>query len=72
MSVPVITNTANFGARAVALAIDFALLAATQIFLFLLLAIWLITEVVHLDPLATLTFYSSYLVVFFAGSVFCI
>jgi len=70
MSVPVIANTANFGARAVALAIDFALLAATQIFLFLLLASWLLNDVIHLEPLTILTFFSSYLVVFFVSFIF--
>ena len=70
MSVSVIANTANFGARAVALAIDFALLAATQIFLFLLLASWLLNDVIHLEPLTILTFFSSYLVVFFVSFIF--
>jgi hypothetical protein len=54
-----IKNYANFGARAMALAIDFVLLAATQIFLFFILADWLFNEVLHLEALAILVPFSS-------------
>jgi uncharacterized RDD family membrane protein YckC len=60
----------GFGARAVALAIDFALLAATQIFLFFLLAVRFLNEIKHVEVLAILTWCAAYLVVFFAGFVF--
>jgi uncharacterized RDD family membrane protein YckC len=65
-----IKNYANFGARAMALAIDFVLLAATQIFLFFILADWLFNEVLHLEPLAILVLCSSYLVVFPLSFIF--
>jgi uncharacterized RDD family membrane protein YckC len=53
-----------------ALAIDFALLAALHCFLFLLSAGWFIKEVINLEPLAILTAYSSYLAVLFVSFVF--
>jgi len=65
-----VTQSASFGSRAVALFIDLALLAAIHIFLFLILGSWLITDIIHLELLANLTFYFSYLLVFFLSFVF--
>ena len=60
----------GFGARAVALAIDFALLAAIHIFLFFLLAVRFLNEIKHLDVPSILTWCAFYLVVFFVSFVF--
>ena len=62
MSEPVFKHIASFGARAVALAIDFALLAAIHLIMFFLLAGRLLNEVVHLELLAILTVYSWFVV----------
>ncbi len=70
MSEMVFANIAGFGARAVALVIDFALLAATQIFLFILLAGSLFSEVIHFAPLVILTLLSSFVVLFFVSFIF--
>ena len=70
MSVPVNINSASFGARAVALAIDFIVLAAIYIFLFLLITGWLLTEVVHFEPLAILPLLFAYVVVFLTSFIF--
>jgi uncharacterized RDD family membrane protein YckC len=70
MSEPVFKHIASFGARAVALAIDFALLAAIHLIMFFLLAGRLLNEVVHLELLAILTAYSWFVVVFFVSFVF--
>jgi len=70
MSVAIYNNSANFRARAMALAIDFVLLATTQIFLFSLLAGWLLNNVVHLGLLAIFTVWSCYAIVFFVSFVF--
>jgi uncharacterized RDD family membrane protein YckC len=70
MSEMIFTNIAGFGARAVALVIDFALLAATHIFLFILLAGWLFSEVIHFAPLVILTLLSSSVVLFFVSFIF--
>jgi uncharacterized RDD family membrane protein YckC len=70
MSEQISTNTTSFGSRAMALAIDFALLAALYCFLFLLSAGWFIKEVINLDPLVILTAYSSYLAVSFVSFAF--
>ena len=52
-----------------ALAIDFALLAVTQVFLFVLPACRLLDKAIHLDLLSILTVYTSYFVVFCASFV---
>jgi uncharacterized RDD family membrane protein YckC len=70
MSVPVITKKAILGARAMALAIDFVILAAIHIFLFFLLAGWLLNEVMRFEPLTILTLFCSYIVVFPVSFVF--
>jgi len=70
MSEMVFTNSAGFGARAAALVIDFALLAVTQIFLFILLATWLFSEVIHSAPLVILALLSSYVILFFVSFIF--
>jgi uncharacterized RDD family membrane protein YckC len=59
-----------FGARAVALAIDFILLAVIHFFLFFLFVSWLSNEIIHLEPLAILAHVSFYLFVFFVSFVF--
>ena len=69
MSEPTVTHIASFGARAMALTIDFALLAVTQVFLFVLPASLLLDKVIHLDLLSILTVYTSYFVVFCASFV---
>jgi len=63
-------HSASFGARATALAIDFALLAVMHSFVFLLLAGRLLQELIHLEPLAVLSMYSSFLLVFAMAFVF--
>jgi uncharacterized RDD family membrane protein YckC len=70
MAEPVFTKTASFGARTIALAIDFVVLATTQIFLFCLLVSILNNKAIRLEPLAILTYYSTYLIVFFVSFVF--
>ena len=60
----------SFGTRAVALAIDFALLAAAQVFLFFLSAGRLLNEINHLDVLAILALLSSYILLFSATFIF--
>jgi uncharacterized RDD family membrane protein YckC len=70
MSEPDITKTASFGSRAVALAIDFALLATIQFVLFCLLASTLNFDAVRLEPLALFSYYSAYLAVFFVSFLF--
>jgi uncharacterized RDD family membrane protein YckC len=70
MSVPVITKKAILGARAMALAIDFVILAAIHISLFFLLAGWLLNEVMRFEPLTILTLFCSYIVVFPVSFVF--
>jgi uncharacterized RDD family membrane protein YckC len=70
MSEQISTNTTSFGPRAMAIAIDFALLAALHCFLFLWSTGWFIKEVINLESLAILTVYSSYLAVLFVSFVF--
>ena len=70
MSVSDTQDIATFGARAMALVIDFALLAATQLFLFFILACWLLNKEIYFEPLAILAVWLSYVIVFFAGFVF--
>ena len=70
MSVPINNNSATFVARAMALAIDFTLLAATQLLLFFLLAGWLLNRELYFEPLAILAVWSSYVIVFFASFIF--
>ena len=70
MSEVVFTKIASFGARAVALAIDFVVLATTQAFLYCLLISTLNNEAIRLGPLAILTYYSAYLIVFIVSFVF--
>jgi hypothetical protein len=70
MSGTIITNVASFSARAMALAIDFALLAATHIFLVLILAERLLQRIIPLDLSVILTALSSYVLVFFLSFVF--
>jgi len=64
------TNAATFVARAVALAIDFTLLAAIHFFMFILLAERLFAAVIQLALLDILSLYSFYIVVFFVSFVF--
>ena len=66
----VFMDTANFGARAVALVIDFVLIATTHLLLFFLLAGWLLNKVIYLELLAILILCSSYLIVFFVSFIF--
>ena len=70
MSGTIITNVASFSARAMALAIDFALLAATHLFLVLILAERLLQRIIPLDLSVILTALSSYVLVFFVSFVF--
>ncbi len=60
-------NFANFGARSVALVIDFVLLAAIQVLLYVLPASQFNLEILDIDPLSILTLFSSYLIISFAG-----
>jgi uncharacterized RDD family membrane protein YckC len=60
----------GFGARAVALAIDSALLAVAHIFLFFLLTAQFLSEIKHLDVLTILILCSFYLVVFLLSFIF--
>jgi len=69
MAAPALTNDASFVARAIALVIDFLLLTATHIFLFLLLAGSLLDEVIHSGSLAILAVCSSYVIVFFVSFI---
>ena len=69
MSVPDSANSANFGARIMALVIDFALLEIIHLLLFILLTGKLI-QVVHIEPLTIPTFFSLYLLVFFVSFLF--
>ena len=55
MSVPNLTNTASFGYRVMAFAIDFVLLEIIHFFLFALLAVKLI-QATYIEPLAILSF----------------
>ena len=55
MSESIITNSANFGSRVMAFAIDFVLLATLHFFLFVLLAGKLL-QAMYIEPLAMLTF----------------
>jgi uncharacterized RDD family membrane protein YckC len=66
----VFMDTANFGARAVALVIDFVLIATMHLFLFFLLAGWLLNKVIDLELVAILILCSSYLIVFFVSFIF--
>jgi len=55
MSESIITNSANFGTRVMAFAIDFVFLGIIHFFLFALLAGKLI-QAIYIEPLAILTF----------------
>jgi uncharacterized RDD family membrane protein YckC len=66
----VFMDTANFGARAVALVIDFVLIATMHLFLFFLLAGWLLNKVIYLELLAILILCFFYLIVFFVSFIF--
>jgi uncharacterized RDD family membrane protein YckC len=70
MSAPAFKDPVSFGARAVALAIDLVLLLAVHLFQFLLLAGWLFSEMTQFEPLAVLTLFSSYIVIFLSSFVF--
>jgi len=70
MSVTVFMNTANFGIRAVAFAIDFVLLAVSWLFLFLLLAGRLLSMISIEEPLAIAVFSATYFLVFIISLVF--
>ena len=70
MSAPAFKDPVSFGARAVALAIDLVLLLAVHLFQFLLLAAWLFSEMTQFEPLAVLTLFSSYIVIFLSSFVF--
>ena len=60
----------SFVTRAMALAIDFVLLAAMHLFMFFLLAGKVIYSVNYFDPLSFLSLYSFYLVVFIVSFIF--
>ena len=62
-------DIANFAARAVALTIDFAILATLKIILFLMLAGRFLSGAADFEPLAILAQCSYYLVVFLISSV---
>jgi uncharacterized RDD family membrane protein YckC len=70
MSEQIPTTGNSFIARAVALAIDFMLLAVLHCFLFLLTAFWFINEIVYLDPLAIFVLYVSIFIVSGVSFVF--
>jgi uncharacterized RDD family membrane protein YckC len=69
MIVPDSANNANFGSRFMALAIDFVILETIHLLLFILLTGKLI-QVVHIEPLTTLTFFALYPFVFSASFLF--
>ncbi|MDX1775534.1 MAG: RDD family protein [Desulfobulbales bacterium] len=60
----------TFGARAVAFAIDSALLAIIHFFVFFLTTGRLFNDLVHIEDVVDLSFASGYLVLFFASFVF--
>ena len=70
MSEQVSKKNTNFGSRAVALAIDFTLLAVLHCVLILLPAGWLINEIIQLELSAILVIYFSYLAVSFVSFIF--
>jgi len=70
VSVPVSMNTANFGIRTVAFAIDFVLLALSWLFLFLLVAGRLFSLIPLEELLAITVFFVTYVLVFFISLVF--
>ena len=70
MSVNASGNTANFGVRAIALAIDVALISTIYSLMFLLLADWLVRKGAGQDPLAILMLVFSFLVIWPAGLIF--
>ncbi len=70
ISEPFIMESANFKARAMALAIDSALLAAIQSILFLLLAGRLVDQLMHLELAAILFLFSWYAAVIFLSVIF--
>ena len=63
MSVPVFKNTANFGVRAMALAIDLVIIAAIYFFVLFLLAGRLVSEAVNLDSLVIIIIFCTLVVV---------
>ena len=70
MSEQVSDHSAKFGTRAMALVIDFVILATVHCLLFLLLAEWLMNDIIHLELLAILAFYSTYVLVSFVSFAF--
>jgi uncharacterized RDD family membrane protein YckC len=65
----IFTNKAIFGARVMALAIDFVLLEIIHFLLFILLSVALI-QATHIEPLTMLTFLAVYPFAFFATLLF--
>jgi uncharacterized RDD family membrane protein YckC len=70
MSEQISTTGNGFVARAIALAIDFVLLAVLHCFLFLLTAAWFIKDIVYLDPVAIFVLYASFIIVSGVSFVF--
>ena len=70
MSEQVYTRTSSFGSRAVALAIDFALLASLHCGLIFFSFGWLINKIIDLDFSAILAIYLFYLAVSFVSFLF--
>jgi uncharacterized RDD family membrane protein YckC len=70
MSVPTFMNSATFGTRTVAFAIDLAFLAVSWLFLFLLLAVRFFSIISIEDPLAIVIFFATYPIVFFISFFF--
>jgi len=70
MSEQIPTAGNGFVARAVALAIDFMLLAVLHCFLFLLTASWFINDILYLDPVAIFVLYVSIFIVSGVSFVF--
>ena len=69
MSVPNLTNSANFGSRVMALVIDSILLEIIHFLLFILLARKFL-QVVYIEPLTMLTFFVLSLSVFSVSFLF--
>ena len=69
MSEPIIINPASFGARVMALAIDFVLLETIYFLLFVLLTGKLI-QALHFETLIQATFWTLYLIVFSISFLF--
>jgi uncharacterized RDD family membrane protein YckC len=70
MSVATGNNNAVFGGRAMALAIDFLLLAAIQLLLFSLVAAWLLNSEMPFEIQAGFAMWTSYVLLFFVSPVF--